>query len=183
MPDGYLIHPLILIRFLQLPGIYSIAKFNQIKSMTTLLRTLSLTVVLFLTHTLYATATDPYTRAWLKWDAGNYIGALEDFLGILDSPDADLYFDDIARLTGEIYKVDKLSDDGRNPVFSPDNSTLPGLKTGMVLPALLLPVWMDLLLNGCMKLKGMGWFSLLMAGTLFLAGQKLPIKWERFSSS
>jgi Tol biopolymer transport system component len=64
---------------------------------------------------------DPYTLAYLKWDAGDYIGALEDFLTILDSEDAELYFDDIATLTGELYVVNELSEDGRNPVFSPDN--------------------------------------------------------------
>ena len=59
---------------------------------------------------------------YIKWDEGNYIGAVEDFLEILDGPDADLYFDDIAKLTGEIYKVNEISADGRNPVFSPDNT-------------------------------------------------------------
>jgi len=59
---------------------------------------------------------------YLKWDEGNYIGAIEDFLDILNGPDADLYFDDIAKLTGEIYKVNEISADGRNPVFSPDNT-------------------------------------------------------------
>ncbi|MFU8812891.1 MAG: M28 family peptidase [Balneolaceae bacterium] len=67
---------------------------------------------------------DPYTHAYLKWDAGDYIGALEDFLAILEGPDAELYFDDIALLTGEIYRVDELSEDGREPVFSPDNRHL-----------------------------------------------------------
>ncbi|PWN05215.1 M28 family peptidase [Rhodohalobacter mucosus] len=64
---------------------------------------------------------DPYTLAYLKWDAGDYIGALEDFLAILDSEDADLFFDQIATLTGELYVVDELSKNGRNPVFSPNN--------------------------------------------------------------
>jgi hypothetical protein len=64
---------------------------------------------------------DPYTLAYLKWDAGDYIGALEDFLAILDSEDAELYFDQIATLTGELYVVNELSEDGRSPVFSPDN--------------------------------------------------------------
>jgi hypothetical protein len=33
----------------------------------------------------------------------DYIGALKGFLEIMDGPDADLYFDDIASLTGERY--------------------------------------------------------------------------------
>lgn len=89
--------------------------------MSALFRTFTFSAVILFALALPATANDPYTRAWLKWDAGDYIGALEDFLGILDSPDAEFYFDDIASLTGEIYKVDTLSEDGRNPVFSPDN--------------------------------------------------------------
>ena len=63
----------------------------------------------------------PYMDGYIKWDEGNYIGAVEDFLEILNGPDADLYFDDIAKLTGEIYNVDEISADGRDPVFSPDN--------------------------------------------------------------
>lgn len=61
-------------------------------------------------------------EGYLQWDEGNYIDAIEIFLEILNGPEADLYFDDIAKLTGEIYKVDVISKDGRNPVFSPDNT-------------------------------------------------------------
>ena len=85
------------------------------------LRLFALTAILILAQSVAVQASDPYTQAYLKWDAGNYIEALEEFLEILDGPDADLYFDDIAKLTGEIYKVDQLSIDGDNPVFSPDN--------------------------------------------------------------
>ncbi len=81
-----------------------------------------LILLTFLTLPTAAQQSDPYMDGYLKWDAGNYIGALEDFLAILDGTDADQWFDDIATLTGELYKVDELSEDGRNPVFSPDNS-------------------------------------------------------------
>lgn len=64
---------------------------------------------------------DPYTAAYLKWDAGDYIGALEGMITILDGAQSDLYFDDIATLTGELYKIDKVAIDGRSPVFSSDN--------------------------------------------------------------
>lgn len=90
--------------------------------MTSSLRTLFLITALFISQGITALASDPYTQAYLKWDAGDYIGALEDFIAILESPDANLYFDDIATLTGELYKVDTVTEDGRNPVFSPDNS-------------------------------------------------------------
>ncbi len=64
---------------------------------------------------------DPFTDAYLKWDAGDYPAALEKMIDIMEGPDAALYFDDIAMLTGEIYRVDTVAVDGRNPVFSPDN--------------------------------------------------------------
>lgn len=64
---------------------------------------------------------DPFTDAYLKWDAGDYPAALEKMIGIMEGPDAALYFDDIAMLTGEIYRVDTVAVDGRSPVFSPDN--------------------------------------------------------------
>lgn len=89
--------------------------------MTRLIRIFVFSSVLFLSQTFSAYATDPYTQAYLKWDAGDYIGALHDFLAILDSPDAELYFDEIALLTGELYRVDDISYDGRNPIFSTDN--------------------------------------------------------------
>lgn len=76
----------------------------------------------FISGQLSAQQANPYMDGYLKWDAGNYIEALEDFLTILDGPDSDQWFDDIAKLTGELYKVDELSEDGRNPVFSPDNT-------------------------------------------------------------
>jgi dipeptidyl aminopeptidase/acylaminoacyl peptidase len=86
-----------------------------------MLRSAALTLVFLLVQITTLHASDPYTQAYLKWDAGDYIGAIEDFLAILDGPDADLYFDDIALLTGELYRVDEISTDGRSPVFSPDN--------------------------------------------------------------
>jgi len=86
-----------------------------------LFTSLALFLSFSLTSISQAQSTDPYMEGYLKWDEGNYIEALEDFLTILDGPDADTYFDDIATLTGEIYKVDEISEDGRDPVFSPDN--------------------------------------------------------------
>lgn len=85
------------------------------------IRFLFLVATLIFCQSLTLHASDPYTQAYLKWDAGDYIGALEGFLEILDGPDADLYFDDIATLTGEIYRVHEVTADGRNTIFSPDN--------------------------------------------------------------
>jgi len=93
--------------------------------MNRVLSTLTLLITLLFAPSAQSQIQDPhspYMDGYLKWDTGDYIGAIEDFLDILNGPDADLYFDDIAKLTGEIYKVDKISTDGRNPVFSPDNT-------------------------------------------------------------
>jgi hypothetical protein len=89
--------------------------------MTSRLRLPLLLIITSLIWISSAKASDPYTQGYLKWDAGDYIGALEDFLDILNGPDADRWFDKIATLTGERYNVDELSEDGRNPSFSPDN--------------------------------------------------------------
>ena len=89
--------------------------------MTRSVQLFALITIFILSYSVSAYASDPYTQAYLKWDAGNYIEALEDFLDILNGPESDLYFDDIATLTGELYKVNEISEDGRNPVFSPDN--------------------------------------------------------------
>jgi len=89
--------------------------------MTRSIRVLTLITIFILGCSVSAQASDPYTQAYLKWDAGNYIEALEEFLEILNGPDAELYFNEIATLTGELYIVNEISEDGRNPVFSPDN--------------------------------------------------------------
>jgi Tol biopolymer transport system component len=89
--------------------------------MTRSVRLLALITIFILSYSVSAYASDPFTQAYLKWDAGNYIEALEDFLEILNGPYADLYFNEIATLTGELYIVNEISEDGRNPVFSPDN--------------------------------------------------------------
>lgn len=79
---------------------------------------------------------NPYTDAYLKWDAGDYIGALEDMIAILDGDQSDLYFDDIATLTGELYKIDKVAIDGRSPVFSTDNRHFSWEETNADIPVL-----------------------------------------------
>jgi len=52
------------------------------------LRLFALTTILIFAQSVTAQASDPYTQAYLKWDAGNYIEALEEFLEILDGPEA-----------------------------------------------------------------------------------------------
>lgn len=61
-----------------------------------------------------------FEEARLAWDAGDYVNALEGFQAVLDHADGSLFFDDIALLTGELYRTIELADDGANPRFSPD---------------------------------------------------------------
>ncbi len=67
-----------------------------------------------------APETDPIEQAKLDWDDGDYIGALERVKKLLDGSDADRYLREIALLTGELYQVETVAADGRNPLFSPD---------------------------------------------------------------
>jgi len=61
-----------------------------------------------------------FDDARLAWDAGDYVGALEGFQAVLDHADGDAFFDDIALITGELYRTVELAEDGANPRFSPD---------------------------------------------------------------
>jgi Tol biopolymer transport system component len=84
-------------------------------------RLFSIAAIYLVLATTAFTKSDPYTSAWLKWDAGDYTGSLEEMIAILDGPDSGLYFADIARLTGELYRVDEIAVNGSNPVFSTDS--------------------------------------------------------------
>jgi len=62
-----------------------------------------------------------WEQAFDAWDTGDFIPALEDFRKMLNSPMADVYFEDIALITGELYKVTEISKDGSSLKFSPDS--------------------------------------------------------------
>jgi len=69
-------------------------------------------------------AGERFERAYLAWDAGDYVTALEGFKAIVNAPDGDTYFDRIALVTGELYRVTELTTDGRQPRFSADGRYL-----------------------------------------------------------
>ncbi len=54
------------------------------------------------------------------WDRGDYISALQGFKAVLEGPDGAPYFERIALLTGELFDVQEVAEDGRNVQFSPD---------------------------------------------------------------
>jgi len=61
-----------------------------------------------------------FDDARLAWDAGDYVEALEGFQAVLDHADGAAFFDEIALITGELYRTMELAEDGANPRFSPD---------------------------------------------------------------
>jgi len=61
-----------------------------------------------------------FDDARLAWDAGDYVEALEGFQAVLDHADGAAFFDEVALITGELYRTIELAEDGANPRFSPD---------------------------------------------------------------
>jgi len=61
-----------------------------------------------------------YDAARLAWDTGDFVRALEEFQSILKSPDGSRFFESIALLTGELFRVAEMTKDGRSIRISPD---------------------------------------------------------------
>ncbi|MDP2916286.1 MAG: M28 family peptidase [Candidatus Aminicenantes bacterium] len=64
--------------------------------------------------------TERYDAARLAWDTGDFVRALEEFQSILKSPDGSRFFESIALLTGELFRVAEMTKDGRSIRISPD---------------------------------------------------------------
>ena len=62
---------------------------------------------------------EAFTRASEAWDAGNYLGALEQMKVLLTGPDGERFVAPVARLTGELFVQQQIAADGRNVRFSP----------------------------------------------------------------
>src|SRR5262245_42641657 len=60
-------------------------------------------------------------RASLDWDKGDYVAALTAYQDLLAGPDAAASLEPIALQTGELYRTIELTNNGANPVFSPDS--------------------------------------------------------------
>jgi Tol biopolymer transport system component len=57
---------------------------------------------------------DPqFEAAYLAWDRGDYLPALEGFARVLDSPAGARYFERIALTTGELFSTTEIAPDGR----------------------------------------------------------------------
>ena len=76
-----------------------------------------LVFLLFLSALLFAQVS-LYEDSYNAWDVGDYVKALKGFKTILESPGWERYFDNIALITGELYRVDEVTVDGRNVAIS-----------------------------------------------------------------
>ena len=69
------------------------------------------------TASLHAQSTSPDTgslSARLAWERGDYPEALRAFSKLLEAPGGDRYLEEIALITGELYRTTELTRDGRS---------------------------------------------------------------------
>lgn len=70
-----------------------------------------------------------FRAATAVWEEGDYLSALSRYLRLLRGPAGDRFVELIAEQTGELYRTDEITADGRAPRFSPDG-TLVVFETG-----------------------------------------------------
>jgi hypothetical protein len=58
------------------------------------------------------------------WERGDYITALNGYIGLLNAPGGERFLEPIALTTGELFETRELTSDGRAPRFSPDGRFL-----------------------------------------------------------
>ena len=61
-------------------------------------------------------------EGFLAWDRGDYPAALRAYLDVLNGPDAAEHLEEIALLTGELYRVTEVAVDGSRVAIAPDGS-------------------------------------------------------------
>ncbi len=71
-----------------------------------------------------------FTDATDAWTQGDYITALNGYIKLLAAPGGDAFHDAIALQTGELFRSDELTADGRNPRFSRDGRFI-AFETGL----------------------------------------------------
>jgi hypothetical protein len=81
-------------------------------------------LLMFSSVSLGAQETPParFDAARLAWDEGDYVEALRGLESLLLDPGAAALQDDIALLTGELYRVSEVAEDGSGVRWSPDGS-------------------------------------------------------------
>ena len=70
-------------------------------------------------HAQAAPADTGALPARLAWERGDYPEALRGFSTLLEAPGGDRYLEEIALITGELYRTTELTRDGRNIRVSP----------------------------------------------------------------
>ena len=73
-------------------------------------------------------------RAADAWDKGDYVSALTTYQELLAGPEAAASLDAIALQTGELFRTTELTENGANPVFSPDSRSF-SFETGSAVNA------------------------------------------------
>lgn len=71
-----------------------------------------------------ATTAQRFENAWYAWDAGAYDSALVELQRVLAAPDAAVFHDRVAELTGEIWKTVEVAKNARGALWSPDGRFL-----------------------------------------------------------
>jgi hypothetical protein len=97
---------------------------KKMKKISVVLTAVALLFLTSCSRTLRPDAGALFDSGLETWDSGDYIQSLEGFKKILTGQESDVFFDDIALITGELYPVVKISTDGRNVRFSPDGASL-----------------------------------------------------------
>jgi hypothetical protein len=62
-------------------------------------------------------------EGFLAWDRGDYPLALRAYLGVLEGPDGATHLEEIALLTGELYRVTEVAPNGAGVTVAPDGRT------------------------------------------------------------
>jgi hypothetical protein len=92
-------------------------------------RTLFLSILVLLSTASALTRPQDLLPAELRiadglWQEGNYIGALNGYLRLLNSPAGAQHIEHIAQQTGDLFVTEEITNDGRNPRLSRDGSLI-----------------------------------------------------------
>jgi len=77
----------------------------------------SLLLILIAVSSAASAQQQGFQSAWDAWDAGNYAVALDRLKALVPAADQQT-FEEIALLTGELYRTHEITADGRSPVFT-----------------------------------------------------------------
>lgn len=91
----------------------------------------SLLLILIAVSSAASAQQQGFQYAYDAWDAGNYVVALERLKALVPAADRQT-FEEIALLTGELYRTHEITADGRNPSFTANPDGFVMFETGPV---------------------------------------------------